>query len=90
MHHKSVDDAVIYLGVLFFGVTLVMFNGMSELAMTVLKLPVFYKQRDYFFFPSWAYALPTWLIKIPITFVEVAAWVLLTYYEIKSDPNVGR
>ncbi|KAM7480400.1 hypothetical protein LguiA_028613 [Lonicera macranthoides] len=90
MHRNSVADGGIYVGALFFAVVMIMFNGMSELAMTIAKLPVFYKQRDLLFYPSWAYALPSWIIKIPITFIEVAVWVFLTYYVIGFDPNVGR
>ncbi|XP_074574926.1 ABC transporter G family member 36-like isoform X2 [Curcuma longa] len=90
MHHDSVGDGGIYMGALFFGVVMVMFNGMSELAMTILKLPVFFKQRDLLFYPAWAYAIPTWILKIPYSFVEVAVWVFTTYYAIGFDPNVGR
>ncbi|KAL2517559.1 ABC transporter G family member 40 [Abeliophyllum distichum] len=90
MHKDNIDDGGIYTGALFFTVVMIMFNGMSELAMTIYKLPVFYKQRDMFFFPPWAYALPSWVLKIPITFLEVAIWTFLTYYVIGFDPNVGR
>ena len=90
MHHDSIEDGGIYAGALFFTVVMVMFNGMSELSMTIAKLPVFYKQRDLLFYPSWAYALPSWILKIPITFAEVGVWVLLTYYIIGFDPNVKR
>ena len=78
------------MGALFFGLITIMFNGMAELSMTIAKLPVFFKQRDLLFFPSWAYALPTWILKIPIAFVEVSIWVFLTYYVIGFDPNVER
>ncbi|KAF8365228.1 hypothetical protein HHK36_032760 [Tetracentron sinense] len=90
MHRDSVTSGGIYTGALFFSVITIMFNGLSELAMTIAKLPVFYKQRDLLFYPSWAYALPTWILKIPITFLEVAAWVFITYYVIGFDPNVER
>ncbi|KAA8541855.1 hypothetical protein F0562_023007 [Nyssa sinensis] len=90
MSKNTETDGGIYTGALFFTVVMIMFNGMSELAMTIAKLPVFYKQRDLLFYPSWAYALPTWILKIPITIVEVAVWVFLTYYVIGFDPNVGR
>ena len=90
MNRDSVVNGGIYMGALFFGLTMVMFNGMSELSMTIAKLPVFYKQRDLLFFPSWAYALPSWILKIPVTFVEVSIWVFLTYYVIGFDPNVER
>ncbi|KAK9987252.1 hypothetical protein SO802_019626 [Lithocarpus litseifolius] len=42
------------------------------------------------FYPPWAYSLPAWIIKIPITFVEVVVWVFITYYVIGFDPSVGR
>ncbi|XP_022865084.1 pleiotropic drug resistance protein 1-like, partial [Olea europaea var. sylvestris] len=90
MHKNDEADGGVYLGALFFSVVMVMFNGMSELAMTIYKLPVFYKQRDYLFFPAWAYGLPSWILKIPITFIEVGIWTFLTYYVIGFDPNVGR
>ncbi|XP_009343426.2 pleiotropic drug resistance protein 1 [Pyrus x bretschneideri] len=90
MPHDSVDDGGVYMGALFFSVVMVMFNGMAELSMTIMKLPVFYKQRDLLFFPAWAFALPTWILKIPIAIIEVGVWVFMTYYVIGFDPNVDR
>ncbi|KAF5748216.1 pleiotropic drug resistance protein 1-like isoform X2 [Tripterygium wilfordii] len=90
MHRETVTDGGIFLGALFFAVLIIMFNGYAELAMSIMKLPVFYKQRDLLFFPSWAYSLPTWILKIPITFAEVAIWVILVYYVIGFDPNIER
>ncbi|KAL6344974.1 hypothetical protein AAG906_007705 [Vitis piasezkii] len=49
-----------------------------------------YKQRDLLFYPSWAFSLPTWILKIPITLVEVAIWVFMTYYVVGFDPNIER
>ncbi|CAL9023392.1 unnamed protein product [Prunus brigantina] len=89
MHRDSVTDGGIYAGALFYSFVTVMFSGMSEISMTIAKLPVFYKQRD-LFFPSWAYALPTWILKIPITFLDVSVWVFITYYVIGFDPCVER
>ncbi|KAE8728223.1 Pleiotropic drug resistance protein 3 [Hibiscus syriacus] len=90
MRRDSVVGGGIYMGALFFGLATIMFNGMAEISMTIAKLPVFYKQRDLLFFPTWAYALPTWILKIPVSFAEVSIWVFLTYYVIGLDPNVGR
>ncbi|KAL1544680.1 transcription factor [Salvia divinorum] len=90
MGKDDIADGGIYTGALFFTVIMVMFNGMSELAMTIYKLPVFYKQRDMYFFPPWAYAIPSWVLKIPVTFLEVALWVFVTYYVIGFDPNISR
>ncbi|XP_045794549.1 pleiotropic drug resistance protein 1-like [Trifolium pratense] len=90
MHHDSVTHGGIYVGALFFGVIVIMFNGMAEISMVVSRLPVFYKQRGYLFYPPWAFALPAWILKFPLTFVEVAVWVFLTYYVIGFDPYIGR
>ncbi|GLT54284.1 hypothetical protein SLA2020_274950 [Shorea laevis] len=90
MHHDSVSDGSIYTGALFYGVVIIMFNGIAEISMTVAKLPVFFKQRKLLFYPPWAYSLPAWIIKIPISSLEVAIWVFITYYVIGFDPNVGR
>ncbi|XP_013454713.2 pleiotropic drug resistance protein 1 [Medicago truncatula] len=90
MHRDSLNDGGVYAGAIFFSVVMLMFNGLAELSMTIAKLPSFYKQRDLLFYPSWAYSIPAWILKIPITFLEVAVWVFLTYYVIGFDPNVTR
>ncbi|KAJ8644662.1 hypothetical protein MRB53_006410 [Persea americana] len=90
MHRNDTTDGTLFSGIMFFALVTVMLNGFAELAMTVAKLPVFYKQRDLLFYPPWSYALPSWILKIPISFVEVALWVGLTYYVIGFDPNAGR
>ncbi|WCJ40424.1 ABC transporter G family member 36 [Euphorbia peplus] len=90
MDRDTVEDGNIFVGALFFSLITIMFNGMSEMSMTIAKLPVFYKQRDLLFFPPGAYSIPTWILKIPITFVEVSVWVFITYYIIGFDPNVER
>ncbi|XWS73072.1 hypothetical protein CRYUN_Cryun02cG0094200 [Craigia yunnanensis] len=90
MHRDKITDGGIFMGALFFILIMIMFNGFAELAMTILKLPVFYKQRDLLFYPSWAYSLPAWILKIPISILEVTIWVFMSYYVIGFDPNVGR
>ncbi|KAF2301530.1 hypothetical protein GH714_025553 [Hevea brasiliensis] len=90
MHRDSITDGGIYAGSLFFSMIFIMFNGLSEMSMTISKLPVFYKQRKLLFYPAWVYSLPPWIIKIPITLVQVALWVFITYYVIGYDPNAGR
>ncbi|XP_058112249.1 pleiotropic drug resistance protein 1-like [Magnolia sinica] len=90
MHRDTITDGGIFMGALFFTLFVSMFNGFSELAMTILKLPVFYKHRDLLFFPAWAYYLPIWILRIPVSIVEVAIHVGLTYYVIGFDSNAGR
>ncbi|KAK8943295.1 putative pleiotropic drug resistance protein 7 [Platanthera guangdongensis] len=90
MHRREAEDGVIFLGAMFLGLVTHLFNGFAELAMSIAKLPIFYKQRDLLFYPSWAYALPTWILKIPISFLECAVWICMTYYVIGFDPNINR
>ncbi|XP_057769438.1 pleiotropic drug resistance protein 2-like [Salvia miltiorrhiza] len=66
-------------------------NGcLKELAMTVFRLPVFFKQRDSLFYPAWAFALPIWVLCIPIFVVESALWIIFTYYTIGFAPSPVR
>ncbi|RYR75236.1 hypothetical protein Ahy_A02g009904 [Arachis hypogaea] len=90
MHRESVYDGIVYSGALFLSVVMIMFNGMAEISMTIAKLPVYYKQRDNLFYPPWACAIPNWILKIPLSLLEVADWIILTYYVIGYDPNVCR
>ncbi|XP_050206229.1 pleiotropic drug resistance protein 2-like [Mercurialis annua] len=79
-----------FWGALFFSLINVMFNGMAELAMTVFRLPVFFKQRDFLFYPAWAFGLPIWLTRIPLSVMESAIWIILTYYSIGFAPAASR
>ncbi|KAK9946087.1 hypothetical protein M0R45_011566 [Rubus argutus] len=90
LHKDTVLDGGTYMGALFFAVIVAMFNGISELNMAIMKLPVFYKQRDLLFYPSWAYSIPAWILKIPISLAESFIWVVITYYVIGFDPYVER
>lgn len=90
MPRNSIKDGQIYMGALFNALIVCMFNGMSELTLTIDKLPVFYKQRDLLLFPGWAYALPAAILKIPVSFVEVALWVFVSYYVTGYDPSIKR
>ncbi|MBA0807504.1 hypothetical protein Gohar_023308 [Gossypium harknessii] len=90
MHKKTPTDGIVQMGAVFFSVFMFMFSGLLELAMTGLRLPVFFKQRDNLFYPAWVYALPTWILNIPISFIEVALWVVVTYYAMGLDADIFR
>ncbi|XP_076882997.1 ABC transporter G family member 39-like [Bidens hawaiensis] len=90
MHAGSLEDGMKFYGSLFFGLIIVMFNGMTELALTVIRLPVFYKQRDSYLYPAWAFALPIWVLRIPLSLMESGIWVVLTYYTIGYAPDATR
>ncbi|XP_022144645.1 pleiotropic drug resistance protein 2-like isoform X4 [Momordica charantia] len=83
-------DGSKFFGALFFSLMNAMFNGLAELALTLFRLPVFFKQRDFLFYPAWAFSLPIWLLRIPLSLIESGIWVLLTYYTIGFAPAPSR
>jgi len=90
MKYGHLEDGRKFYGALFFSLINIMFNGMAELAMTIFRLPVFFKQRDLLFYPAWAFALPIWILRIPLSFLESGLWVVLTYYTIGFAPAASR
>ncbi|ERM97050.1 hypothetical protein AMTRI_Chr05g64100 [Amborella trichopoda] len=90
MHHNTVDDGGVYLGALYFGILMILFNGFTEVPMLIAKLPVIYKHRDLHFYPCWVYTLPSWLLSIPTSLMESGMWVAVTYYVIGFDPEISR
>ena len=90
MKHGRLEDGGKYIGALFFSLINVMFNGMAELALTMFRLPVFFKQRDFLFHPAWAFCLPIWLLRIPLSLMESGIWICLTYYTIGFAPAPSR
>lgn len=90
MPHGKLQDGGKFYGALFFSLLNVMFNGMAELAMTVFRLPVFFKQRDFLFYPAWAFGLPIFLLRVPLSFLESVIWIILTYYTMGLAPSASR
>ncbi|MQM15828.1 hypothetical protein Taro_048781 [Colocasia esculenta] len=80
----------LYLSCLFFGLVHMMFNGFSELPITISRLPVFYKQRDNLFYPAWAFSIPNWILRIPYSIIESVAWTCVVYYTVGFAPAAGR
>ncbi|KAJ1267717.1 hypothetical protein BS78_07G078800 [Paspalum vaginatum] len=89
-----VDDnranANYYMGSLFCALLLLMVNGFPELTMTISRLPIFYKQRDDYFYPAWAYALPSFILKVPISLIESIAWTTMSYFLIGYTLEASR
>ncbi|CAN4105847.1 unnamed protein product [Withania somnifera] len=90
MKAGQIADGGKFYGALFFSLINVMFNGTAELALTIFRLPVFFKQRDSLFYPAWAFALPIWLLRIPLSLTESFIWIVLTYYTIGFAPAASR
>ncbi|KAI3816188.1 hypothetical protein L1987_15879 [Smallanthus sonchifolius] len=90
MKSGQLEDGGKYMGALFFSLINMMFNGAAELALTVMRLHVFFKQRDSLFYPEWAFAIPIWLLKIPISVIESVIWIAITYYTTGFAPSAYR
>ncbi|KAJ4751592.1 Pleiotropic drug resistance subfamily G protein [Rhynchospora pubera] len=79
-----------YLSCLFFGLVHMMFNGFSELSITISRLPVFYKQRDNLFHPAWAFSIPSWAVRVPYSILEALVWSCVVYFTVGFAPDAGR
>ncbi|KAK9291868.1 hypothetical protein L1049_019818 [Liquidambar formosana] len=86
----DVVDSTYYMGALFYALIILLADGFPELSMTVARLAVFYKQKELYFYPAWAYAIPATILKVPLSLVESLVWTCLTYYVIGYSPEVGR
>ncbi|CAN7118574.1 ABC transporter G family member 42 [Brassica rapa] len=78
------------MGSLFFSIFKMLADGIPELTLTISRLSVFYKQKELYLYPAWAYALPSAILKIPISFLEAFMWTSLTYYVIGYSPDIVR
>ncbi|CAN6486098.1 unnamed protein product [Victoria cruziana] len=88
--HVDVKGAQNYMGAIFFSMIILMVDSFPELAMTVSRLPVFQRQRDFYFYPAWAYSLTAAVWKIPHSLLESFIWTAITYYVIGYTPEAGR
>ena len=83
----DIEDGNYFMGALFFALILLLVDGFPELVMTIQRLEVFYKQKQFYFYPAWAYAIPAAILKIPLSLVESLVWTSLTYYVIGFTPQ---
>lgn len=90
IHPTDEMNANLYLSCLFFGLVHMMFNGFTELPLMISRLPVFYKQRDNYFHPAWAWSGASWLLRIPYSMVEAIVWSCVVYYIVGFAPGAGR
>ncbi|XXG89060.1 hypothetical protein AAC387_Pa12g1155 [Persea americana] len=88
----SVDlvHANYYMGALFFFLLLMVVNSNPEMMMTLSRLAIFYKQRDSYFYPTWAFSLPSLFLKIPHSLVASLVFTSFTYYVIGYSPEAIR
>ena len=90
--HMATDftHANYYLGALFFSIFMIMLNGTPEISMQIRRLPSFYKQKSYYFYSSWAYAIPASILKVPVSILDSLVWICITYYGIGYAATVSR
>ncbi|KAL0375866.1 UNVERIFIED_CONTAM: Pleiotropic drug resistance protein 3 [Sesamum calycinum] len=88
--HVDLIHANNYMGALFYTLIILLIDGIPELSMTVARLEVFYKQRDLFFYPAWAFAIPNAIVRVPLSLFVAVVWTSVTYYTIGYSPEAGR
>ncbi|CAI5977492.1 unnamed protein product [Closterium sp. NIES-64] len=86
----TAKDGNIYLGVLFLGITMMLFNAFFELLLFTLRLPIFFKQRNTRLYPAWAWVLPMAVLSLPLSAVVAALWTAGTYFLVGFAPEAGR
>ena len=90
MNHNTVFDGNKFMGSFFMGIAVVNFNGMTELAIIIKRLPTFYKQREVLGLPRWAILCSIFLVNIPMSLMETGLWTCSTYYSIGYAPSPMR
>ncbi|XP_059660861.1 ABC transporter G family member 31 [Cornus florida] len=90
IHPTDEINGNLYLSCLFFGLVHMMFNGFSELPLMIFRLPVFYKQRDNYFYPAWAWSFCSWILRVPYSVIEAVVWSVVVYYTVGFAPAAGR
>lgn len=78
------------LAALFFSMAYMQFLGLAECAETMMRLPVFYKQKYNLLFPGWTYAVPFATIHIPRAVLEVTMWSLVVYWGVGFEADAAR
>ena len=78
------------MGCMYYALVRLMTNGVAELALTIIRLPVVYKQRAFYLYPAWAYCIPAALLKIPLSVADAFIWTATTYYVIGFSPEIQR
>ncbi|XP_057978363.1 ABC transporter G family member 42-like [Malania oleifera] len=84
------DDGLLYIGAVIFSIIINTFNNFAEMPATMMRLPVFYKHRDLLFYPAWVFTLPNVLLRIPLSLLESAVWMIVTYFTIGYTAEANR
>lgn len=78
------------MGCMYYAIVRLLTNGVAELSLTIIRLPVVHKQRSFSLYPAWAYSIPASILKIPLSLADALIWTSLTYYVIGFSPEISR
>ncbi|KAJ0092911.1 hypothetical protein Patl1_24755 [Pistacia atlantica] len=53
------------MGCMYYAIVRLLTNGVAELSLTIIRLPVVHKQRSFYLYPAWAYSIPSFDSKDP-------------------------
>ncbi|TXG71482.1 hypothetical protein EZV62_000061 [Acer yangbiense] len=89
-HEMDLKRANYLMGSMYYSLVRLMTNGIAELSLNIIRLPVVHKQRAFCLFPAWAYCIPASLLKIPLSLFDAFMWTTMTYYVIGYSPDFHR
>ncbi|KAL0021570.1 hypothetical protein WJX77_010078 [Trebouxia sp. C0004] len=90
VHPVSPNDGQEIAGFTFFGLLVIMVNGIAEMAMAVERLPVYWKQRRMMFFDAFSFAFPAALQRIPYSLFVSLIWTVVTYFPVGLSAEPSR
>jgi hypothetical protein len=64
--------------------------GLAELSFTIMRLPVFYKEKELYLYPAWALTIPMFILRIPWTIIEAGVYLCIVYFLTDFAPEAGR
>ena len=60
------------------------------ISLQVRRLPGWFKQRDNYFYPAWAYVFPTTVLRIPYSLLIAVLWSVVVYFPVGLAPEASR
>ena len=88
--HVDRPDGTLYLGFIFFTLASAFFTNFSEMALSVAHAPVADKHMLLHFHDASSYAIPTALLRFPISVAESCVWTPVSYWLVGLTPSAGR
>ena len=90
MYTNSGPDGQLFVSLPFAMMVGLMMDNFSEMSITLESMHVMFRQRANCFYPGWAYAMPTTLLRIPYSFLMAFLLSCIIYWVVGYDSNPGR